>query len=244
MNSKVGYRLTIVIAALSLVPLYFLMKPSSPEFMQFAAGSERKEAFIDYLTPIVNDENSAILIEREVANELAATAPDLGFFNQMKLEHLLKKYNLEDFSTEKPEDWVELLKRIDEVPTSLALAQAASESGWGTSRFAREGNNYFGQWCFTAGCGLVPKNRGAEKTHEVASFASPAESVRAYLLNLNQHTAYKALRDLRANNRKESSSVTGMQLANGLIKYSERGEEYVLEIRNLIQHNNLEPTKS
>jgi len=244
MISKLGYRLAIIVVVLCLVPLYFLLKHTPPDFTQFAAGAERKREFINYLAPLVNAENSEILEERQTARKLAAAAPKLGFYNRIKLERLLEKYDLEKFNPEKQKDWSELLKRIDEVPVALALAQAASESGWGSSRFAREGNNYFGQWCFKKGCGLVPQHRGAGKTHEVAHFSSPEDSVRAYLLNLNQNSAYKALREIRANSKEESGNATGIQLADGLVKYSERGDEYVREIKNLIRYNKLEPTGS
>lgn len=244
MNFKTAYRLTIAIAVLGLATLYFLMKQTPPDFTQYAAGPERKEAFIEYLSPIVHAENAAVLNDRALAGELELAAPDLGFYQQMKLERLLKKYKLDNFDPKEQGNWNELLKRVDQVPLSLVLAQAANESGWGTSRFAREGNNYFGQWCFIRGCGMVPKNRGEGKTHEVASFGSPTESVGAYIKNLNQNQAYKSLRQLRANKRMQSEQITGRELANGLLKYSERGEEYVQEIKNLIQHNNLESTGS
>jgi len=123
---------------------------------------------------------------------------------------------------------------------SLALAQAANESAWGTSRFAREGNNYFGQWCFEPGCGLVPENRASGKTHEVARFSSPAESVKAYIENLNSNSAYEALRSQRAKQGESSSPIGGMALSNGLLNYSERGQDYVHDIQGLIQNNQLE----
>lgn len=244
MKFKVGYRLPVTVVVLGLFPLYFLLQHTPPDFTQYAAGSERKREFIEYLSPIVDLENTAVLEDRNVAIELEAAASNLSFFQQRKLEQLFKKYKVENFDPEQREHWGELLTRIDKVPLSLALAQAASESGWGTSRFAREGNNYFGQWCFTKGCGLVPKNRSKNKTHEVASFSSPADSVRAYIINLNHNQAYAGLRLIRANKRASSEQITGVELAKGLTKYSERGEEYVQEIKSLIQSNNLESTGS
>jgi Bax protein len=119
------------------------------------------------------------------------------------------------------------------------MAQSANESAWGTSRFARKGNNFFGQWCFRKGCGLVPKQRDANKTHEVAAFDSPEESVKMYIRNLNSNSAYKSLRDLRAKLRRANKPVTGHALAAGLKHYSERGLEYVKELREMISFNKL-----
>lgn len=133
-----------------------------------------------------------------------------------------------------------LRKRLDVIPPSLIMAQAANESAWGTSRFATEGNNLFGQWCFTKGCGLVPTARGEDATHEVASFSSPYRSVRAYIQNLNRHPTYQQLRELRHSDRNDNEALSGLELAGGLLGYSERGEDYVKEIRSMIRYNNLE----
>jgi Bax protein len=132
-----------------------------------------------------------------------------------------------------------LLRRADIVPASLAIAQAANESAWGTSRFAKLGNNFFGQWCFSKGCGIVPKSRDTNKNHEVADFRSPADSVESYMLNLNTHDAYKPLRKIRQSLREEDKAVTGVALSYGLGKYSERGDEYGKEIREMISFNKL-----
>jgi uncharacterized FlgJ-related protein len=134
-----------------------------------------------------------------------------------------------------------LLQRVDTLPVSLVLAQAAIESGWGTSRFAREGNNLFGQWCFDPGCGLVPAARRTGARHEVAAYASVNDSIDAYLLNINTHSAYRDLRELRARARAEGREPTGLELATGLRSYSERGELYVQDVRSIIRGNGLDP---
>lgn len=133
----------------------------------------------------------------------------------------------------------ELMRRVDVIPTSLVLAQAANESGWGTSRFAREGNNIFGQWCFDEGCGLVPNKRGDEASHEVRAFASVDAAVRAYFRNLNTHPSYEDLRTLRASMRMQGLPLNSMVLARGLTRYSERGMDYVLELQDMIRINDL-----
>lgn len=133
----------------------------------------------------------------------------------------------------------ELVRRVDVIPTSLVLAQAANESGWGTSRFAREGNNIFGQWCFDEGCGLVPNKRGEDASHEVRAFASVDAAVRAYFRNLNTHPSYEDLRTLRASMRMQGLPLNSMVLARGLTRYSERGMDYVEELQAMIRVNEL-----
>jgi len=103
---------------------------------------------------------------------------------------------------------------VDTIPPSLALAQAANESAWGTSRFARQAHNYYGQWCFEKGCGIVPDRRDANKSHEVAAFDSPRESVARYLHNLNSNSAYKSLRDIRSRLKAANKPVTGIAPGN------------------------------
>ena len=125
---------------------------------------------------------------------------------------------------------------------SLVLAQAANESGWGTSRFAGEGNALFGQWSF-GGSGMLPEaQRESLGDYRVAAFESPLLSVIAYMRNLNTHRSYARLRALRAAARVAGDTPRGMELAAGLDRYSERGQEYVDEIRSMIEYNGLEDT--
>ncbi|MCR6652499.1 MAG: glucosaminidase domain-containing protein [Cellvibrionaceae bacterium] len=120
------------------------------------------------------------------------------------------------------------------------LAQAASESAWGTSRFAREGYNYFGQWCFKAGCGIVPKRRLEGAYHEVTRFDSVRESVAAYFHNINTHSAYHGLRLLRQEKTARREPFSGHELAGKLTSYSERGAPYIEELRSIMRSNQLE----
>jgi Bax protein len=133
----------------------------------------------------------------------------------------------------------QLKTKVNFIPAALILAQAANESAWGTSRFAREGNNFFGQWCFSKGCGIVPNSRNSGANHEVASFDSPLGSVKSYIRNLNSHPTYALLRTLRQQSIDDGQRVSGELLAQGLIGYSERGEEYVKEIQSMIRYNKL-----
>lgn len=132
-----------------------------------------------------------------------------------------------------------LLKRVDTLPASLVLAQAATESAYGTSRFARLGNNLFGEWTFLPGTGIVPRERRPGRTHEVRSFASIYESVSSYMKNINTHRAYQNLRELRAELRAKGEPLRGEYLAEGLSRYSEQGQVYVRKIKSVIRSNRL-----
>ena len=134
----------------------------------------------------------------------------------------------------------ELDKRIGQIPESLALAQAAKESGWGTSRFSKQANNLFGQWCFTKGCGIIPARRSEGMTHEIRKFNSVGDAIEAYVKNLNTHRAYSSLREKRYSLLKEGKSPSGSELAITLTEYSERGAIYGEEVASLIRYNKLE----
>ena len=136
--------------------------------------------------------------------------------------------------------FTELLMRVDVVPPSLSLAQAASESGWGTSRFAAEGNSLFGQW--TWGKGLKPTEQRTSKLgdYRVAAFDSTAQAAYSYALNLNTARAYRALRLKRADLRRQNLRISGTVLAETLVNYSERGQAYVDDLKALIRENRLD----
>ena len=133
----------------------------------------------------------------------------------------------------------QILYRLDEVPAGLALGQAAYESGYGTSRFAIQANALFGQWTFD-GSGLAPEEqRKALGNYGIAVFNWPFDSVRSYILNLSRHPAYEEFRRLRAAARADSRPLDSMELAAGLVNYSERGQEYVDTLRSIMRVNNL-----
>ena len=195
----------------------------------------KKRKFFNALRPMVEVENQRIREQRQFLLGVK-DKHNLSDKNKHKVAKLLKYYRI-DRKKDGSIPWEKLLKRVDTVPLELVLSQAANESAWGTSRFARKANNLFGQWCFTKGCGLVPKRRNAGSTHEVASFKSPQLSVRSYLRNLNTGRVYKDLRNIRAKARAEGRTASAHELAAGLSKYSERGHEYVKEIRAMIKYN-------
>ncbi len=208
-----------------------------PNFGLHHDVTEKKAAFFSYLYSRTLLVNSRILLERQHLRWLQAK-DELNEADEEWLAAQAERLRVdEDNGSE--EMFQRLLHRLDTVPPSLVLAQAANESAWGTSRFAREGNNLFGQWCFSPGCGLVPMSRPEGASHEVARFRSAYHSIRAYVQNLNRHPSYRALRELRARSREHGEHPTGIQLAAGLGSYSERGDDYIREIRGMIRHNNL-----
>jgi len=163
----------------------------------------------------------------------------LSTIEQQTLASISAQYRMQDSELNTSALLDELLVRVDMIPASLALAQAATESAWGTSRFAREGNNIFGQWCFDEGCGLVPGRRAEDKSHEVKSFSSVDASIRAYYRNLNTNPNYEYLRELRAQMRMKGKPLDSRTLAQGLLRYSERGHVYIAELHDIIRINDL-----
>ena len=214
-----------------------------PNFDQIVNAGQRKEAFYDYLLPMIHKANQEVILERQwlaaMSNKLLK-AQTLTVHQLGELEKFEKRYaiRLRDPSVAKRVGT--LLLHVDVVPASLIVAQAAKESGWGTSRFATEGNNFFGIWCFYQGCGLKPLRRDVGRAHEVATFASVEQGVRYYVRTINTHVAYDDLRDLRANSRRQELFIQGEDLANGLILYSERGSAYVQEVQSMIRYNKMQ----
>lgn len=155
------------------------------------------------------------------------------------LTALAKRYKIKSASIASPQAITELLMRVDIIPAELALAQAANESAWGTSRFSQQANNLFGEWTFQPGTGIIPEGRPEGATYEVRRFETVYDSIRSYLLNLNTHFAYQELRQMRAEARAENRPLDGSQLAEGLFRYSIRGEEYVKDLQSLIRLNRL-----
>lgn len=208
-------------------------------FLDYPAGAERKQAFINFLQPIIKEKNQTLLQNRLKLIHLSKKEK-LNIREQRWLRHISQQYDNDTFSVNNKTDWTELISKVDQIPASLVLAQGAKESGWGSSRFARQGNNYFGQWCYSKGCGLVPKSRANGANHEVTKYDSVKESVFSYINNLNRHAAYKRLRTIRHQLRTADKEIKGYLLARGLQHYSERGSAYVNEIQTLINSNKLD----
>jgi len=212
-----------------------------PEMAEIADVREKKQTFFNFLLPIVESTNQKVqaqrawlkLIEYKISND-----ESLELWQQQFLNELSEYYKVdEDLGT--GAFFAEMYRRVDIIPASLVLAQAANESAWGTSRFAVEGNNLFGQWCFTKGCGLVPTGRDSSAKHEVKVFDSVADSVESYFRNLNTHHQYAGLRTMRSEIRYLKQPLSSTDLVWGLEGYSIRGEHYILELIEMINHNSL-----
>lgn len=216
-----------------------------PNFSEIEDITERKKLFFAYMKEGIKYENAVIQAHRTSIVNIQQRWNKDGSLKKADVPYLkdvAKKYKL-SFSVAKLNNaWFNtLLKRVDVIPPALALVQSALESAWGTSRFATEGNNFFGQWCYKKGCGIVPAQRVSGKSHEVKKFTSAQQSIHEYFMNVNTNGAYKKLRDIRANLRKAGSDVmsdnNAKSLANGLDKYSELGVEYVDRVQSMVNHN-------
>jgi len=244
LSIQTGMAITGIVSAILLsLATYNALSPDAartkPDFTSFSDVTAKKQAFFDYVLPGVRNANDDVLKQRQqvLAWQQTFAEGELSSRQQRGLDAMAQHYEI-DPGLETSEKLDLLLRRVDIVPASLALAQAAKESGWGTSRFSREGNNYFGQWCFSEGCGLVPNQRSAGATHEVQVFEKVEDAVGAYIHNLNTHTPYRELREIRAELR-DQGHISGENVAQGLSRYSERGPVYIGEIQSLIRFNDL-----
>jgi len=232
---------TLVYSYLNQDPSTHRVEIGAPDFSSFTSAKDKKDAFFGYLLPMIQDSNRVIIEKRKRLEKIAQNLErnslkksDSKFLSRLTREYNIAGENLSD------KQKIEILKlRVDQIPASLALSQAAKESGWGTSRFARDANNYFGQWCYKKGCGLVPRHRPEGATHEIRAFDRVTDSVDAYLNNINTHNAYGELRKTRAELRQQNM-VSGLILAEQLGKYSQRGKTYVKEIQSMIRFNTLD----
>ena len=213
-----------------------------PDFSVFPTAEQRKTHFLSYLRPIVESENHEIALQRARLEDMVDKLREghrLSHTEWRWLQAMADNYGVDTAGRPRLDIATDLLRHVDVVPVSLVLVQAAKESAWGRSRFARQGNNLFGEHCFEADCGIVPKHRDAGKHHEVESFATVRASVKSYLHNLNSHPKYKQLRAIRTQLREADKPVTGLALAKGLWFYSERRQKYISEVRRMIQRNGL-----
>ncbi|RUO25680.1 peptidoglycan hydrolase [Aliidiomarina minuta] len=209
-----------------------------PDFASIRDITERKKTFFAYLLPAIHEENQRIE-EQRVHLRRIQEKQRLGktLTNREKewLNEMANFYRVEE--TQRKGQIADLLNRADIIPDTLILIQAANESGWGTSRFATDALNFFGQWCWTQGCGLVPAARPDGQVYEVRTFESMEASVRSYIRNLNTHFAYSDLRGIRSELRANNDDISSTYLTQGLLSYSERGEEYIEELNQMIRIN-------
>ena len=208
-----------------------------PDLASISDVGTMKQTFYGFLEPIIVAENASILEQRERLLVWTEAMPNLGWWQRYRLSQLAEEYEIEQ-PLEDIQATLEALKlRVNTIPVDLAVAQAAKESGWGRSRFAVDHNNLFGQWCYQPGCGVIPKRRPAGAKHEVARFGSVSESVSRYMNNLNTHPSYERFRLLRAQRQQRQLPITGAALLPGLLGYSERGQVYLDELRDMMRVN-------
>ena len=213
-------------------PLLLTQLPK--DFAAIPSANQRRELFLRSLLPIVLIENRRLQEQRALASWLLdGNLPIAGSPTHQWLISVAKQFRVRGDLSE-PAVREKLLGRLDIIPPALALAQGAIESGWGSSRFALEGNSLFGQWTFDSK-GLEPSQRDAQATHLVASFPDLQASVRAYMRNLNTGNAYHEFRTARALARRNAHPLQAAELAAHLHRYSQRGEEYVTEIRHIMR---------
>ncbi len=210
-------------------PIYFTQFPRDLDALQ--STKLKKETFIKIVLPLIVAENERILADREklliVSKKKFTTDVEKQWLRQKLLEYKVKKGDLK-----------ELVSRMDIIPTSIALAQAAKESGWGTSRFALEGNAIFGQWTWS-GQGIAPLDRESNKNHKILKFPILRASVKAYQNNLNTHKSYSKFRQKRLVLRDKNKKIKGLELTETLNNYAQTGVEYTKKLNQIIKQNRL-----
>ena len=213
-----------------------LVKPISldllpKEIVKIESAKKRKNLFIQIILPLVINENNSIKLDRmklfSILNKSKNSKAEQGWLNVKFKQYGVVNKNL-----------CTLKIRMDEVPVSMAIAQAAKETGWGTSRFAQEGNALFGQWTWS-GEGIKPADAEDDSTHKVMRFKVLQASVKAYQRNLNTHSSYKDFRSVRAELRSQGKKLDSMILTEYLDKYAETGKEYVKILQQIIRQNDL-----
>ena len=211
-------------------PIFFTRFPE--DLNSIGSVNKKKETFIKIILPLVLAENKRIFNDRQklkkIMKKRITSDKEKAWLKQKLREYKVKK-----------EDMDELYKRIDIIPNSIALAQAAKESGWGTSRFALEGNAIFGQWTWSEK-GIEPLNKEKGESHKILKFPILRASVKAYITNLNTHKSYKEFRDKRGLIREKNKSVKGLDLIHQLQNYAQTGKEYTKILEKIIVQNDLD----
>jgi len=225
----VNYDLNKVRFDKTVKPIYFTQFPKDLDEIQ--SVKLKKETFIKIVLPLIVAENEKILDDRfklkNITSKKDTTDEQKQWLRQKFLEYKVKKGNVE-----------ELKKRMDIIPVSIALAQAAKESGWGTSRFALEGNAIFGQWTWN-GKGIEPLFKDKSKSHKILRFPILRASVKAYQNNLNTHKSYNKFREKRGSLRDKNKKINGLELTKTLESYAETGSEYTKILAQIIVQNKL-----
>ena len=210
-------------------PIYLSQLPK--DLNQLKNTKTKKDTFIKIVMPLILDENNKILENRKkLFKILGKSTNSMG--EKRWLKRRFKEYGI------KKGDITELKVRMDIIPASIAIAQAAKESGWGTSRFALEGNAMFGQWTWSKN-GIEPTEKSKNQDHKILRFSMLRSSVKAYKNNLNTHNAYKKFREKRAELRKNNKKISGLKLVNYLHNYAATGKNYTKILQKIIEQNRL-----
>ena len=224
-----NYSLSEVRRTKTVKPIRLSLLPN--EMKSIESSAKRKNLFIKIILPLVLEENNRIIIDRKklfsILNKNKNTKDEIKWLNQK-----FKQYGVLN------KDLATLKVRMDIIPVSLAIAQAAKETGWGTSRFAIEGNALFGQWTWS-GEGIKPAGADTDATYKVMKFNVLKASVRAYQRNLNTHSSYKKFRFVRAQLRDDNKKLDSLKLAEFLDNYAQTGAEYTKVLKQIIQQNQL-----
>ncbi len=234
----IGYKLDDVRSGSLAVPRVYV-KAMPRDIRSMSSVETRKQIFIKAMLPLILRVNEELRQTRARIQELTGRVVEGGVLTAREQTWLDAQYQRHDVD---PGNAALLLRRVDVIPPSLALAQAAEESGWGTSRFALEGRALFGQRTHSEGDGLVPEAHAEDAGIRVKSFDALLDGVRSYARNLNTHAAYAEFRRLRAQMRRTARTPVGlnsMRLVETLKNYSERGMDYVQTIKTIIRVNNL-----
>ena len=210
-------------------PIYFTRLPKDLD--EIKSVTQKKETFLQILLPLVVAENETILKNRKYLFKILKKNQSVENTNWINKKY--KKYKVSKKNVD------ELIEKMDIVPTSIALAQAAKESGWGTSRFALEGNAIFGQWTWN-GAGIEPLEKIAGQKHKILKFPLLRASVKAYINNLNSHNGYKSFRKKRLQLRNENKNLSGLDLIHELDNYAQTGKEYTKLLEKIIKQNDLD----
>ena len=210
-------------------PVYLSKLPK--DLKKIKSTQKRKETFIKIVMPLILDENNKILDDRKKLFKILSKASNTRG-EKVWLKRRFKDYRVAN------EDITELKLRMDIIPASLAIAQAAKESGWGTSRFALQGNAMFGQWTWGKD-GIEPSEKQKNEQHKILKFPMLRSSVKAYLKNLNTHRGYVEFRKERSLLRQNNKNISGLDLADYLYNYAKTGSEYVKILKKIIKQNDL-----
>jgi Bax protein len=234
-NSK---KLILSLCLVSSLQTQSLGKGFPSEYYEINDIPEAKNYFFNHLFTLITDENNKIKEERNFVKKiLTSNILKIDFDSSLfhKLLEIKQKYKIRNIYTLQ-----EYLKKIDIIPPSMAMAQAAIESAWGRSRFIREANNIFGHWTYNSSIGIIPKRRNRGASHFIRVFSNLQESTKAYMLNLNRNFAYKSFQEKRFQQRTNNKNPDGLTLSQTMLNYSGIAEDYLVQLKNLILSNDLQ----